>query len=94
MAKELRDVILKVGDPVTLKAGFATKTVLIYGGMPAKDLYSLVITSTSGYNSMAYNLYYPSSRRNVAAGKRLLEILAVTPDQLRLNVLDPPRRRE
>jgi hypothetical protein len=88
--KEKRDVTLKVGEQVTLRSGFATKSAIVYGGMPDRETYSLVFGYTNGYNSMAYNLYYPSSRRGVVLAKRQLEILSVSPDELRLNILDPP----
>jgi hypothetical protein len=89
MKKEYRDITLKVGESVTLRTGFATKAVLIYGGMLDRETYSLVFAYTNGYNSLAYNLYYPASRRSVVLSKRRLEILAVSPDELRLNILDP-----
>jgi len=88
MAKEHRDITLKVGGPFTLRSGFATKTVLLYGGMPDRETYSLIVSNTSGYNSQAYNLYYPSSRRSLEVGRRLLEILSLTPDEIRLNILN------
>ena len=90
MPKEYKDLILKVGTPVTLRSGFATKTTLVFGGMPDRETYTLIIGYTNGYNSLAYNLYYPYSRRSVVLSKRQLEILSVTPDELRLNILDIP----
>lgn len=88
MPKEHRDRILKVGDTVTLRSGFATKTTLVFGGMPDRETYTLIIGYTNGYNSLAYNLYYPVSRRSVVLSKRQLEILSITPDELRLNIRD------
>ena len=89
MPKEYRDITLKVGESVTLRTGFATKAALIYGGMPNKETYALVFAFTNGYNSLAYNLYYPANRRSAVLSKRQLEILAISPDELRLNILDP-----
>ena len=88
MTKEHRDLSLKVGGQVTLRSGFASKTVLLYGGMPNRETYTLIVCGTSGYNSQAYNLFYPSSRRSLEVDKRMLEILSVTPDEIRLNILN------
>ena len=91
MVKEYHDITLKVGGEVILRSGFASKTALIYGGMPSRETYSLIVSNTSGYNSQAYNLYYPSSRRSLEIGKRFLEILSVTPDEIRINILNLKR---
>ncbi len=91
MPKEQRDIHLKVGGTVVLKTGFMSKTVLVYGGKPDKDTFTLVVSYTTGNNSLAYNLYYPSGRRSLELSNRLLEILSITPDELRLNILDKPR---
>jgi hypothetical protein len=88
MTKEHRDITLKVGGQVTLRSGFATKIILHYGGMPDRETYSLIVSNTSGYNSQAYNLFFPSSRRSLEVGKRRLEILSVTPDEICLHILN------
>lgn len=92
MPKEKRDIILKVGETVVLKSGVMSKTVLIFGGKPDRDSFTLVISYTIGNNSLAYNLYYPSSRRSLELSGRLLEVLSITPDELRLNILELPKK--
>ncbi|MGB2905511.1 MAG: hypothetical protein WBB73_00320 [Candidatus Aminicenantaceae bacterium] len=37
---------------------------------------------------LTYSLYYPANRRSVVLAKRQLEIMSLTPDELRLNILD------
>ena len=90
MQKEQRDIHLKVGEAVALKKGFMSKEALVFGGKPDRDTFTLVVSFTMGNNSWAYNLFYPSSRRSLELRGRLLEILSVTPDELRLNVLEIP----
>jgi hypothetical protein len=88
--REQKDVTLKIGDSATLKTSFMSKTLIFYTGMPNRETFSLAVSFTSGHASHAYNLFYPKSRRAVEIGKSLLEILLVTPDEMRLNILAKP----
>ena len=88
--REQKDVTLKIGESATLKTGFGSKTLVFYTGMPNRETFSLAVNSTVGYASHAYSLFYPKSRRTVEIGKSLLEILLVTPDEMRLNILAKP----
>ena len=54
---------LKVGEAAKIKRGFITTNVVVYGGMPNDDVYSIVVNWTSGNASAAYNLYYSRSQR-------------------------------
>ena len=88
---EKRDLSLKVGEGTTLKASFMSKTVLLYTGMPNRETFSVAVTFTSGHASHAYTLFYPKSRRRLEIRNSLIEVLTVTPDEMRVNVLVKPK---
>ncbi len=87
---ELRKFHVKLGQIAHLKKGFlfmGPKTEVIYAGMPGKEVFSLAITSTIMYNSLAYNIFVPSGQRevNVAGGR--MEILEATPEYILFNFI-------
>jgi len=88
---EQRDIVVKIGESATLKTSFMSKTLIFYTGMPNRETFSLAVNFTSGNAASAYNLFYPKSRRTIEIGKSLLEILLVTPDEMRLNILPKPK---
>lgn len=61
---------------------FGTYHGVAYAGMPNKEIYSLVVTYSSGYNSLAYNLFSPVSQKTMRVGPGELEVIEVTPDYL------------
>lgn len=91
--KDTRDIVLKVGESASLKSGFMTKIKLLFTGMPDKDTFSLAVNTTSGHASHAYNLFFPKNRRNLVLENRSIEVLMVTPDEIRLNILLRPKER-
>jgi hypothetical protein len=71
---------LKVGKSIYLRKNYFKSTVaLYYAGMPSDSVYSLVYNYSSGYHSMALNLFYPKSQTEIEIRNSRLQILQVTP---------------
>ena len=75
---------LKVGESVVIRRGFITKVSLIYAGMPNDRVYSLVVTSSAGHNSMAHNLYIPLDQQRLELSNVNLTVSSVSPTEIRL----------
>lgn len=82
---EMKEFVLKVGESVKIKTKFTGESRIVYAGMPNQDTYSIVVTSTKGANSAAYNLYFPIGQRKIEIEKRSFDVFEVTSDRIRLN---------
>lgn len=83
----MREVTLKIGQSAWIKKGFLRKHAVHFAGMPSSEVYSLVITFTDDYNSMAYNIYVPANHREIDHPQARLEVLAVSPYEIRLRIV-------
>jgi hypothetical protein len=81
MSKD-REYILKVGAAAPVKRRIVTSYSIIYAGMLDDSTYSLVVTMTSGYRSMAYNLYLPRSQSEIELPTGRMVVLNVSPQEL------------
>ena len=83
--KELKEFILKVGESAKIKSKIMGDSRIVYAGMPSKDTYSIVVTSTMGANSAAYNLYFPADQTSIEIENKSFNVLEVTSDRIWLN---------
>jgi hypothetical protein len=74
---------LKVGESAPIRRGFFRDQRLVYTGMPTENVYSFALTITQGYNSSAYNLYFPANSYELTLLEQRLIILRVDPHQIR-----------
>jgi len=56
----VKEYTLRLGENVKVRpAVFKSSESVIYSGKLSENIYSIVVTWTFGYNSMAYNLFFP-----------------------------------
>lgn len=87
---EVRKFQVKVGEVAQVKKGFlffGPRTDIIYTGMVSKEIFSLAITFSVMYNSLAYNVYLPLGTREATLGGGRIEITEVTPDYILFNYI-------
>ena len=75
---------LKVGESRVLKRTVFTSTSIIFAGMLNDSVFSVVISYTSGNNSLAYNLYLPVSQKTLDVAKRTITIYSVSRYSMRM----------
>lgn len=80
----MAEYTLQVGQEASIRRGFFKKYSMLYAGMLSERVYSVAVTYTIGYNSMAYNLYFPVSRREITVAGKRLAVLRVSEDELRI----------
>ena len=76
---------LQVGQEIPIRRGLFRRYSMLYAGMPNERVYSLVVTRTAGYRSMAYNLYFPVSRRDILVAGKRLAVLRVSENELHVS---------
>ena len=79
---QVREYILRVGESGKVKRGILTSYSVVYAGMISDSTYSVVVTVTTGYNSMAYNLYIPKGQSEVQLPKGRMVILSVSTEEI------------
>ena len=80
---QMTEYVLKVGESAPVRRGIVTSYSLVYAGMVGDSTYSVVVTVFSGNRSMAYNLYFPRGQRKVELPKGRLDVLSVSPEEIR-----------
>ncbi len=84
-----REYVLKVGERADIKRSFlGANYSLIYAGMPGESVYSVVVTSASGYHALAYNLFLPVENTRIKLPKGSLEVNQVSDDEIRFKVVN------
>ena len=82
MAKK---VVLTVGDSFRLMSG---KDRIMYAGMVGDNTYSIVQRKSQlipfGWMGYAWNLYYPTTKRDISIDGINIHIEAVSPDEIRI----------
>jgi hypothetical protein len=76
---------LQVGQEISIGRGFFKRHSMLYAGIPDERVYSIIVTTTAGYRSMAYNLYFPVSRRDIVVAGRRLAVLRVSENELHIS---------
>ena len=84
----MQTMMLNVGESMHLKKGFMTKKELIFTGMPDDRCFSIAYFWTSGYNSAAYNLFFPVSRSEIEIAGRRFAVIQVNPEQMQIQPLE------
>ena len=79
---QVREHILRVGESAKVRRGVFTSYSVVYAGMISDATYSVVATVTTGYNSMAYNLYIHKGQSEVALPKGRLVVLSASPEEI------------
>ena len=82
------EFVLKVGETAHVKRSFLGASYsVIYAGMPGDSIYSVVVTSASGYHAIAYNLFLPVALTRINLPKGYLVIQSVSADEIHFNVI-------
>ena len=82
----MNEYTLRLGESAKVKPGFFKSTEsIIYSGMASENIYSIVVTWTFGYNSMAYNLFFPKNQKEIRTPKGRLEVDYVSGDEIRFS---------
>jgi len=80
-----KKVVLTVGDSFRLMSG---KDRIMYAGMVGDNTYSIVQRKSQlipfGWMGYAWNLYYPTTKRDISIDEINIHIEAVSPDEIRI----------
>ena len=80
---QIKKMTLKVGEPARLVKTFLKTYTLVYAGETSDRVFSLVPVWTSGYNSAAYNIYFPKSQREIQIFGGRLVVLELSSKHIR-----------
>jgi hypothetical protein len=82
-----KTVVLSVGDSFHLESG---KDRITYAGMVSENTYSIVQRKSQlipfGWMGYAWNLFYPSTKKDINIDEVNIQIESVSPDEIRFNV--------
>lgn len=76
-----KTAVLEIGADFHLRRG---KDHIMYAGMPADEVYSIVQRKVYGYQGYAWNLFYPKYKRDITIDGVRLYIERVTPEEIEL----------
>lgn len=80
---ETAEFTLRVGESAKLRTGIFSPTIkVIFAGMPSESSYSIVVSSTMGNNSLAYNLYFTDRQLELALPKGKMKIITVSRENI------------
>ncbi len=83
----MEEIILQVGQKYKIKGSiFIGKYIVGYTGMPNEQTFSIVIIFSEGYQSHAYNLFYPHNQKKIELEHGIIEVLHVNADSLRCKI--------
>ena len=78
-----KSVVLAVGDDLRLGL---LKGSIAYAGMPSDGVFSIVQRRARGYRGFAWNLFFPSTRSELAIDGVRIYVENATPDEIRLRI--------
>ena len=85
----LKNYTVRLGEHVKVRPAFFKSTEsIIYSGKLNEDIYSIVVSWTFGYNSMAYNLFFSKQQKEISTIKGRLEIDYVSSEEIRFSYSD------
>ncbi len=85
----MSEYTLRVGESVKLiKHIFKASYTLVYGGMPGDAVYTVIVTYHYGNNSMAYNLYFRKSEREITICGRRIIVHGISPHEIKFQLPD------
>ena len=73
--------VLPVGKAYHLRFG---KDTIIYAGMPADDIFSLVQVKSRGYRGLGWNLFFSRRQQDITIDGVELHVIRVTPLQIEI----------
>ena len=74
---------LRLSETAKVRPGFFRSSIsIIYAGMLSESVYSVVVTWSSGHNSMAYNLYLPKYQKGFSTPIGHVEVHDVSADEI------------
>ena len=77
---------LRLGEHAKVRpAVFKSSESVIYSGKLSENIYSIVVSWTFGYNSMAYNLFFSKQQKEIFTIKGRLEIDYVSSEEIRFS---------
>ena len=77
-------VLLAVGEEFHLKSG---KDRIVYAGMPAEDIYSIIQKKANGYQGYSWNLFFPKRKTDIVIDSVQLIVERATPDEIQFRVV-------
>ena len=84
-----KEFVLRVGETANVKLSFlGTSYSAIYVGMPGESVYSVIVTSASGYHAIAYNLFLPVGHTKVCLPKGHLIVHSVSAEKIQFTFSD------
>ena len=80
---------LKIGETAKVRpAFFKSAESIVYAWMLNDLTYSVVVTWTFGYNSMAYNLYLPKDKKEFFTPKGRVQVEYVSTEEIRFSYME------
>ena len=80
---------LKIGETAKVRPTyFKSAESIVYAGMLNDLTYSIVVTWTFGYNSMAYNLYLQKDKKEFFTPKGHAQVEYVSTEEIRFTYSD------
>jgi hypothetical protein len=74
---------LKLSETAKVRPGFLRSSIsVVYAGMLSESIYSVVVTWSSGHNSMAYNLYMPMHQKEFFTPIGHVQVDFVSPEEI------------
>jgi len=80
------EINLLVGQSKKIKLGFVNSFNIVYCGMPNKDVFSLSLMLSSGYQGYGFNLYFPKDLKIVRIHDKEFRLINVNPDMITLRI--------
>jgi hypothetical protein len=87
MSKASREYVLQVGETAIIKRSFlGASYAVIYAGMPGETIYSVVITTASGYHALAYNLFLSVNNKKIRLPRGSLSVSHLSTAEIRFRI--------
>lgn len=81
------EFVLQVGETAHVKRSFLGASFsVIYAGMPGDAVFSVIVTSASGYHAIAYNLFLSAAQTRINLPKGYLVVQSVSAEQIQLTL--------
>ena len=80
---------LKLSETAKVRPGFLRSSIsIVYAGMLNESIFSVVVTWSSGHNSMAYNLFIPKHQREFFAPIGRVQVEYVSPEEIHFSYIE------
>lgn len=79
----VQEIVLTLGQSHKIRSGiFRPQIAIFFAGMVNETTYSIAVSWSFGNNSMAYNLYFKKSQREITVPSGKINIISVDANQL------------